>query len=178
MRLGNIRTTGSLAAGLVVVLLALASAGCSTMTIKTDFDSDVDFAKYKTYKWYRPTPGAEAARVNSLLDKRIKLAVERELTAKGLERSQGRGADLIIRYHAGMRERVEITSDWYGWRYRRRSIDTYRYREGTIVIDFVDPQLKQLVWRGWAVGVMDDPGNAAAMINEAVGKILQRYPPQ
>jgi hypothetical protein len=112
------------------------------------------------------------------LDKRIKLAVERELAEKGLQRSAGRGADLVIRYHAGMREKVEIASDWYGWKQRRRSVSAYRYREGTIVIDFVDPQLQQLVWRGWAIGVIDKPETAQHRIQEAVGKIMERYPPQ
>lgn len=176
MRMGNWKMAGLPVAGLMIILMV--SAGCSSMTVKTDFDSEVNFAKYKTYNWHKPKSGPEAARVSSLLDKRIKLAVERELAAKGLERSQGRGADLVIRYHTKVRDKVEITSDWYGWRYRRRSFDTYRYQEGTIVIDFVDPQLQQLVWRGWAVGVMDDPGMAAEKIKEAVHKIMEKYPPQ
>ena len=60
-----------------------------------------------------------------------------------------------------------------------------RYEEGTLLIDFVDARTKQLIWRGWAVGVIEnvgiiasDPEKAEKKISSAVRKILEHFPPQ
>ena len=52
--------------------------------------------------------------------------------------------------------------------------------EGTLIIDFVEPNSKNLLWRGAAKGVFDNartPEKRDKMINEAVQKILQNFPP-
>ncbi len=47
-----------------------------------------------------------------------------------------------------------------------------------MILDFVDPQGQQLVWRGWATGVISGPECMEEHINEAVKSIIAKYPPQ
>lgn len=75
---------------LVVLVSTAAFVGCSSVSVKHDFAPEVDFSKFKTYDWIDPPAdmkmSAEEARVrNSLLDKRIKSAVNDVMAAKGLE---------------------------------------------------------------------------------------------
>jgi hypothetical protein len=54
------------------------------------------------------------------------------------------------------------------------------YEEGTLVLDFVDADTKGLVWRGVATDALDahaTPEDRGKQIQEAVTKILAKYPP-
>ena len=53
---------------------------------------------------------------------------------------------------------------------------SYGSDEG-VVIDLIDAQKKQLVWRGKAVGIVGDYADSENRINEAVKKLFQHYPP-
>ena len=51
---------------------------------------------------------------------------------------------------------------------------------GTIVIDLIDARSRRLVWRGWAEGgidgVVDDQASMEQRIDEAVARILEKFP--
>ncbi len=155
--------------------------GCYSVSIKTDYDREVDFAKYKTYKWM-PASQKKSRNVvpkNSLLDRRIRRAVERELSARGYELAKSGKTDAVLAYHVGVQRKVDVSTVGYGyWRWPRRRIRTHHYREGTLLIDIVDPELKQLVWRGAAIGVIGNMEASEKKINEVVLKIFEKYPPQ
>jgi len=168
----------------VLVCLVLAAlVGCSPISVKTDYDHEVDFAKYKSFKWmpHSEKGGRGTVRENSLLDKRIRQAVERELAAKGYEMIETGRADVFLAYHVGVRQRVDVSTVPYGYwrgRFHGRAAYVDRYKEGTLIIDFVDPELKQLVWRGAATGVIGSMEESEEHINESVAKIFEKYPPK
>ncbi|MFQ5824758.1 MAG: DUF4136 domain-containing protein [bacterium] len=163
--------------------LMLGLMSCSSITIKSDYDREVNFAKYKSYKWmaYPKKRRRDVVQKNSLVDKRIRRAVESDLRAKGYKIKEAGKTDAVIVYHVGVKQKVDVSTVnygyWRGWP-RGRRVYAHRYKEGTIIIDIVDPELNQLVWRGWAVGVVGDPEESEEKINEAVNKILEKYPPQ
>ncbi|MEE8551058.1 MAG: DUF4136 domain-containing protein, partial [Gemmatimonadota bacterium] len=54
------------------------------------------------------------------------------------------------------------------------------YLEGTLILDIVDDRNDRLIWRGWASGALDHhpkPENVRMYVNEAVRKILEKFPP-
>ncbi|WP_164510885.1 DUF4136 domain-containing protein [Nonlabens xiamenensis] len=53
--------------------------------------------------------------------------------------------------------------------------DTYQYKEGTLVVQLVDRETKNNVWRGVSSDAIYDIGNIAAM-NEMVNAIFEEYP--
>jgi hypothetical protein len=161
------------------VLVVGFMSGCAAYAIKTDYDRSVDFSRYTTYKWMKtPSDVLEPRSTQSLLDKRVKSAVNQELAMKGLQAST-RQADLLITYHAGVRNKVDVTTHRYGYRGWASAVDVHQYSEGTLVLDLIDAESNQLVWRGWGTGVVDpDPSQMESRVNKAVTEILAKFPPQ
>ena len=160
--------------------------GCATIyDVKYDYDKQTDFAALKTYDWMEVP--AEAG-MDTLTIERIKAAVNAELMAKGL-RQTSENPDFLIAEHTGSKEKVQ-TTDWgysygsygryWGGYWGPRNVSTYEYEEGWLILDFVDSESKNLIWRGTAkaeIQNVDTPEKRVKLINKAVEKILEKYPP-
>ena len=189
---------------LATFLTVFSVAGCATMSVKTDYDRNRQIPGVRTFAWVEQPekPVRNPIVQNSLMDKRIKRAVERELEDLGYEKDLEKPALLVV-YHTGLEDKVDVSpwgyghGGYYGRRYGRgygghaNDYGGYygrgyggggsylrTYKEGTLILDFVDPETMQLIWRGWATGAFDDPENAAMYVNKAVRKILKKFPPQ
>jgi len=165
---------------LVAVLIMYLITGCASVRVQTDYDQDVDFSTYSTYKWMpaKDGRGRRSPFDNSLNRKRIHDAVDRELTALGYIRQQDGKTDLLITYHIGLQDRVGVTTHGYGtWRRPHRRV-VHRYKESTLVLDMVDPQMKQLIWRGAGTGVIGRFDDIEKRIDNSVKAILKKFPPQ
>jgi len=172
--------------------LSLFLSGCSTITVNYDYDTTTNFGEFRTYKW-APDPSdatqvqnaADASQRSGLLSNRIKSAVEYELNAKGMTKTDG-AADLLVVFHLGTQEKIAVT-DWgygysnYYWGYGGRQMDVYQYQEGQMIIDLVQDQTHNLVWRGTGRGVVDQstksPEEMQARINDVVAQIMANFPP-
>ena len=183
---------------LATFMTVFSVAGCATMSVETDYDRNRQIPSVRTFAWIEQPekPVRNPIVQNSLMDNRIKRAVELELEAVGYEKDLKKPAWLVV-YHAGLEDKIDVSSWGYGYGgyYGRHSIRggdapyLRTYKEGTLILDFVDHETMQLVWRGWAIGALDDrtkalpaevrtPGNAAMYVNKAVRKILKKFPPQ
>ena len=59
-------------------------------------------------------------------------------------------------------------------------LDVYQYEEGTFILDFVDPESMELIWRGIAQGELrnySSPVKRYERIDEVVQKVLSNFPP-
>ncbi len=165
---------------LVAVLIMYLITGCASVSVQTNYDQDVDFSSYSTYKWMPPQDGRgkRSPFDNSLNRKHIHNAVDRELAALGCTKTETGKSDLLITYHMGLQDRVAVTTHGYGtWRRPHRRV-VHRYKESTLVLDMVDPQMKQLIWRGAGTGVIGRYDDIEKRINNSVKAILKNYPPQ
>ena len=84
---------------LSIALFLLSVSAAVGQDVRYNFDKDTDFAKFKTYKWVALK---DAPEVDNLRDKQIKEAVDAELTAKGLTKTDADSADLYIGYQAAI----------------------------------------------------------------------------
>jgi hypothetical protein len=156
---------------------------CSPVNVKTDWDYDADFSMYNTYRWVPAKVKQKNPRArmrNPLMEKRIKAAMDAELSVKGLRRLESGRPDILVTYHLGARDKINVTNYNYGyWRrgYRGHAVQVHKYKEGTLVIDIIDGKRKQLVWRGWGTQVIERSENPEEKIKNAVKKILEQYPP-
>ena len=172
--------------------LSLFLTGCSSVTVNYDYDTTTNFGEFRTYKW-APDPSdatqvknaADAGQRSGLLSNRIKSAVEYELNAKGMTKTDG-PSDLLVVFHIGTQEKIQVT-DWgygysnYYWGYGGRQMDVYQYQEGQMIIDLVQDQTHNLIWRGTGRGVVDQstksPEEMQARINDVVAQIMANFPP-
>ncbi len=167
---------------LALFLMGLA-VSCSTIYgVKYDYDQQANFADLKTFDWM-PVP--EKAGIDSFVVQRVKNAVNTELQAKGLMMTSD-NPDFLIATHLGQKEKVQVTDYGYGYgphRGYRGGADgafTYEYEEGSLILDFVDAKSMKMIWRGAAkaeIQHVDTPDKSEKLINEAVNKILKKFPP-
>ncbi len=122
---------------------------------------------------------------NSLLDKRIRAAVNSHLSARGFRYLEEGESDFRLNYHVTFKDRLVGSGSNFGYanRYHRGAFSSgfnwcvRQYQEGTIIIDIVDRAKDQLVWRGWSVSRNRDGNFDEAEIARAVRNVLMRFPP-
>jgi Domain of unknown function (DUF4136) len=177
-----------------ITWLALASAAvsfaCSGIRVTTDYDPSADFSDVRSYAWFDQSSGVQGDRadVTSLLDRRVRSAVDAELQRKGLARVDKSAAKVLVTYHLGVETKLDVDTVNTGYGYGRygryggisTSTTVREYQEGTLLIDVVDPSSKQLVWRGSGqarIRQSSSPEEREKRIGEAVKEILADFPP-
>ena len=188
-----------MARALVIVMAALV-AGCSSIETSYDYDPKANFAGLKTYEWLKePQKLTGDPRIdgNTILANRIHEAVDTELAARGF-RKVSSDPDFLVAYHVSLDKRrsVQTLNSYYGygpgWGYGYGAsyrpgywagapeTYVYEYEEGTLILDIVNPENKELIWRGSAqdeVHFKSTPEKDQTQLNEAVHKILEKFPP-
>lgn len=174
----DMQRIGAVAAG---VALAFCLGGCSTIDVATDYLPGTSFSAYKTFD-FLPEQGLK----NPFLRERAESAVTRELTAKGLTRVAS-GAALLVAMHGRFDTRTEIDTAGFGYRSRwgywgAAGVHT-TVREvpvGTLIVDLVDGDRRELVWQGRASAVVSrggTPESRQERIDEAMAELFAKFPP-
>lgn len=162
---------------IIVALTAIIfMTGCSSVQVETDYNREVDFSKYKTYRWIPHVKGTEDNPLmnDPLIESHVKNAVNAEMAKKGFTRIEEGHPDCLMAWYFTARNRVDVTHH-YGYWYPQTNV--YKYKEGTLIVDIVDREDKQLIWRGWATGVLEDRSRISDQINYSVQKLLKKFPP-
>jgi hypothetical protein len=150
--------------------------------VTVDFNKTVDFSTYKTYAWRPGTPAKDP-----LMQKRIQKAVEAELAAKGLTKTEG-PADLYVVTQASSKNEKQIDVNslgyagyrWHGWgAWGPTTVNMYEIPVGTLIVDLLVGKSNELVWRGVATETLsDNPQKIAKRINKVVAKMFKKFPPK
>lgn len=176
----------------VCVCLALL-AGCATTSApktRVDYDKSADLSVYRTYGFPKET-GTDRGGYSTLVTSYFKSAVSTQMEARGYKYSADH-PDLLVNFYMNTRDRTESRPDpavgpygYYGYRYGLYSgwpmydndrIVTYKY--GTINLDIVDAEKKQLVWEGVSEGRVTEEAlaNQKSTINAVVTELMRQYP--
>jgi len=184
---------------LPLVLLFIATS-CVSVRVTSDYDQSTNFKDYKTFAFYKK--GIEKVEISDLDKRRILKAIERELTARGMAKSEN--PDVLINIFTKSREKVNVyNNNWgwgawnpwfyggYGWGWGGYGAwgwgvgfndfnNVSRSTEGTLFIDLIDAEKKELAWQGQGTGNLITSGDVVkkeARINEFVTEIMAAYPP-
>jgi Domain of unknown function (DUF4136) len=168
----------------VCTVLFLAALGTAfAQQVKTDFDHQANFSRYKTYSWQEIKPA------NSLWDARIKNAVDAQLTAKGWTQVASGGDVAVVAIKTSQTQRsLQTFYDGFGggWGWRRfggggfgeATTTEQDYKEGTLVIDLYDAKTKQLIWRGSAEDMVSNKAEKNEKnLEKGVAKMFKKFPP-
>jgi hypothetical protein len=177
---------------ILMPLALLATCGFAQDT-RYNFDKGANFSAYKTFKWVQIP---NAAQLDQLVDQQVKKAFESELAAKGLSKTEGESADLLVGYQVSIGKEQQINSyssdfgyggGWGRGYYRGGGMgsttttsQTSTIHIGQVVFDMYDPAKKQLVWRGIASKTLDEkakPDKREKNLQKGVTKLLKNYPP-
>ncbi len=174
-----------------VVILAVVLSGCAFQKLDWDYDTERSLTGLTAYRWIEPTQDSQKLgyQFEALMDQRVHNAVDGVLQTRGFQRvdSDKTEVDFLVNYIAGQKTRREerqvTTSFGYGFSPWGLGVSTdsrvQEYEEGSLIIDIIDPETKQVVWRGRSrARIQEDlsPEQRTARINEAVAKILEGFP--
>jgi hypothetical protein len=178
----NARRQSFLILAWFVFLIFLAtSAPVIAQDVKYNFMPGTDFSKYRTYKWVNIEGGAHP---NQIMDAEIKEAVDSQLAAKGLTKTDNDKADLYVGYQVAVDQEKQWNGYGMGGGLRwggMASATSSTINVGTLVLDMYDPSTKQLVWTGNATKTIDPSSNQEKNmknLNKAMAKLLKNYPPK
>lgn len=182
---------------IVVVLLS----SCSTMKVTSDYDPFADFSGFRTFAWIsdRQEKTGNPQIDDPVFNAGIRDAIEVQLELQGFEKRTLDPPNFLIGYHTAIDRKIKIRtinkvySDLPGLPWddfdRRFNIheegdtetEAFEFEEGTLIMDVVDPDTKELIWRGSAkaeIKYADNPGKRMERIKEAIRLILKNFPPK
>jgi hypothetical protein len=185
----------------IIAAAALATiTACSSVNINTDYTQDYNFSNLKTYNWH-PSQSGDKASLDFLggdiFDQRAREYVEESLTLKGLKKVNS-SPDFLVNYGVLTEDRTDINSyntysgyapNWryggyssgYGMGASSTQTTVSHYKQGTLMIDIIDPTSDKLVWRGTADGRLSKnmkPEERRESLQKVINKILENFPPK
>lgn len=176
--------------------IGLFFTGCETASyapsvsgVGYEFDSSVDFDSMVTFAIVRPESGSP---MSPILRKNILNEAAEQLTTMGFNQvSNPAIADFLVSAHGTSKQvldSVSYSSVYYTRSYRRSDWvyfggypSTYitTREEGTLLLDIVDGQTKELIWRGWGTRRFTLENEVTPIqIRESVRRLLANYPPR
>lgn len=175
-------------------LLSALVAGCATTnpsTARIDYDKKVDFSVYRTFGFPKET-GTDRGGYSTLLTSYFKGAVTTAMEARGYKYTEDH-PDLLVNFYTNTRERTETRASanatlgygYYGYRYGLYNAwplydedRTVTYKVGTVNLDIVDADKKQLVWEGVKEGRVTEEAmdNPKVTVNAVVTELMSQYP--
>jgi hypothetical protein len=169
------------ALGLSLVLAAAAAA--YGMSVKTDYDKSYDFGRLKTFSFrVQRRSDSDPLKANTLVADRIEGALRAQLEAHGFQYQPEGRPDFVAAFYARKKEKVQIEDLDYGLPFRRRwrwgfgpDIWTRYYTEGSVMVDFIAPQTKQLVWRGVVTDTISGVGQSEKQISQGADELVKHF---
>lgn len=165
----------------LVVIFALVMCGASlAQDVRTNYMPGTDFSKYHTYKWINIEGGEHP---NQIMDAQIKQAIDSQMSAKGLTKTDGDSADLYIGYQIAIDQEKQWNAFGMGGGVRwggMGSATSSTINIGTLVVDMYDPGTKKLVWTGNATKTIDPSKSQdknQKTLDKAMTKLLKDFPP-
>ena len=182
-------------------LTLLLGACASSPEYNYDFNPEHNYKQYQSYRWYDdvfPSKEAEYRQYNAS-DERVRKYFDHELKAKNIRLVSHNNPDLLINYHISSKENFSSSSfdNYYGKGvHGSAAVGTWgsgfsigystgssvrTYKEGTLVIDILDAEKKQLIWRGITEGRLPkdlDRSKRDAIIHEAAEQMIANFPPR
>ena len=170
---------------LLVVPFVLAGTAAYAQKVTVEYDKTVDFSRFKTYA-IDPVDNSP----RPMLRIAVQAAVQDDLGKRGLTKVDS-NPDLYVQMYGAVD--TDMTAHYhdpiYGgyvppinsgitlWHNVPGTVTTVVIPKGTLVIDLIDANKKELVWRGIAKQKLSDKKEKLVdQVNTAVEKMLQQYP--
>lgn len=179
--------------GLFLVACVLVLSGCaSTPRVDVASDPAAEFTRYATFTFHEPLHTDRESGVSTVLSQSLRRITLAEMQSRGYEYVEASAnADLEVNFFVEHREKVESYPDgsWgmhYGyWGYPYGVWSGYssprirQYTVGTLHLDIVDLDRKQLIWEAIAEGrVQSDYTYEQDDVEKAIVEMFAKFPPR
>lgn len=176
-----------------IISLAVLLGACAAQP-NIQWNQAYDFSHVKSYRWQDPT-GPSLVQSNPFMHKFIQDEIEKRLVASGLTKAPaGAAPDVLVTYHGSVQNNVQLQSDSYGYGFGGYGMGGWgmygyrmagpvstttrvvEYKEGTLIVDIVDPTKKELVWRGASspISISDSNEKTEKNISKALDQMVKQ----
>jgi hypothetical protein len=164
----------------LLAVLVLGGAGCSTMEINSEYPPEASFDGFETYAWRVRGEDQGRRRIAPVAVRQLVTSVDRELAAKGYRKVDS-DPDFLVDFVVTSRDRIGettvITDERIGYVSGRSEM--FVEREGALLLMVSEPGSEHILWRGWATDVVDpDIEKIVKKVDEAATGILALFPPE
>jgi len=173
-----------------LLLAAIFLSGCvSPTTVDYDRSAASKFGDYKcfTIDSRETRSNYQDVVLSPIVDRRIEQAIGQTLSAKGMTQDCAQ-ADFRVTFNTITKTKTEVNDLGIGATPFRRhpyfgysgysQIDIDQYEQGTFIVDIIDNQSKELVWRGAYTKRLGWSAPNDEEVQVIVEEILESFPPQ
>ena len=174
----------------VAAMLAL-GAGCATSyDVRTMAAPKVTLTEFRTFHLL-PTPSRRDGYVpsgnfdpmvsNSITNRALRATVQSALESRGYVDVEWM-PDFVVAVYASARDKLDLTQWQYPYLRGPRwwvGMPGYamQYKEGTVIVDIVNPETLELLWRGSATATLDEnPDAITKELQKAAKAIVAKFP--
>src|SRR5210317_847132 len=169
-----------------IALLLVTLSSCVSVRVASDYDKAAEFSTYKTFAFFKT--GIDKAEISDLDKRRILRAIETELVAKGMTKSED--PDLLVSIFTKSKQRVDVYNNFWGagawgwgwggfgpgWGLGWNQPTVSTRTEGVLYVDLIDAKKKELIWQGQGVGSIPQQMEKKELkIKEFIAKIMEQY---
>ena len=172
---------------MLLAAAVVAAAGCApALQVGCNISTDITPRAYRTYSWDMPDQfptGDPRLDNNPFFVKTLQTEVGSELAKLGL-RPVDRGGDLVVHFHATVRDRVNVfevdRAAGYDQTGYGKGTQVQQYEEGTVLVDIAEAAGKKMIWRGWMQtdlsGVIGDNAELGKRVRTGMLKMFGTFP--
>ncbi len=161
---------------LLLSVVALSLSGCVVHRVHSHTNPEIELGRYRHYAWAPPVPwqtGDARLDNNHIFRAHVQKTIDRHLAGKGFVRESSlRSAELVVRYHATVVERVDV-QELAPWDLCT-NCKPFVFDAGTLVVDLIDADTQALVWRGWSEGNMNGLIDSQHRLEAEADRIVER----
>lgn len=169
---------------MVPVVMMFLIAACTGIRVTTDYDRKADFGKYKTFNFAKEVDKVKLSELNR---RRLKDDIRTQMEARGYQISTT--PDLLV--NVFLKGTTNYSANayttgfgggfgyWRGWGMGSSNtwVDVNKYTEGTMFVDVIDVQKKEMLWEGIAEGIYNPRTNIKEeQLNNVVTRLFKEYP--
>jgi len=179
----------------LLAAITLALAACASVDVRAVTSPNANLAALRTFgvmPHAQPkTPAAQSANdpmlVNSISNRALRADLVKGFENRGYVFSDK--PDFAVAYYASTKEKLDVSYWDYGYSYYPRwwggmgpGLDASapmvtQYTQGTVIVDVIDPNSKELLWRGQGVAsVSDNEAQYEQELAKTVTAILAKFP--
>jgi len=173
---------------MIIASFVLLLSGCKVSPpVTTDYDTNYDYSKLTHYAWVE---SKDETKVTTLDDRRQINAIETILNRKGFNKAYEQAKpNFLLRIHIITDKKTDVDTFYRMWGYypfywpnRYAGTIVREYEVGTLVLDIVDPDKKEVIWRGSVsrkLGIYSNrsPEERASIALTNAEFLLESFPP-
>jgi len=161
---------------LLLLVVALASFGCAGIGKTVDYDPAVSFHEYQRFEWATDAAGVQESDER----KAVRAVFDAYLTAGGYRWVRA-NPDFLVHFHMAP-EGFDFPEAYrtLGYRPSRNlpiNLDGRLYSSDALVLDVIDRESRELVWRGVATRVFHGLTGAFVRVELGVDILMRSFPP-